>query len=87
MRGLFRNRTFRWLLAGRVITNVGDSIYFVGAMWLVYSLTNDPVYTGVAGFVTMFRRRFSSSQARWSISGRFGEFSSARNLSKLPSSH
>ncbi|WP_247730172.1 MFS transporter [Halovivax limisalsi] len=52
MRGPFANRTFRRLFAGRVITNVGDSLYFVGAMWLVYSLTGDPFYTGVAGFLT-----------------------------------
>lgn len=58
MRGPFRNRTFRRLLAGRVITNVGDSFYFVGAMWLVYSLTSDPLYTGVAGFMTMVPQAF-----------------------------
>ncbi|MFC3959015.1 MFS transporter [Halovivax cerinus] len=52
MRGLFDNRTFRRLFAGRVITNLGDSLYFIGAMWLVYSLTGDPFYTGVAGFLT-----------------------------------
>ncbi|ELZ11133.1 hypothetical protein C479_07488 [Halovivax asiaticus JCM 14624] len=52
MRGPFENRTFRRLFAGRVITNLGDSLYFIGAMWLVYSLTGDPFYTGVAGFLT-----------------------------------
>lgn len=53
MRGPFENVAFRRLFAGRVITNVGDSLYFVAAMWLVYSLTDDPLYTGVAGFVTL----------------------------------
>jgi len=53
MRGPFENRAFRRLFAGRVVTNVGDSLYFVGAMWLVYSLTNDPFYSGVAGFLTL----------------------------------
>jgi MFS family permease len=71
MRGPFRNRTFRRLLVGRVITNVGDSFYFVGAMWLVYSLTNDPLYTGVAGFVTMIPQAFQFLAGplvdRWSI--------------------
>lgn len=71
MRGPFRNRTFCRLFAGRVITNVGDSFYFVGAMWLVYSLTNDPVYTGVAGFVTMVPQAFQFLAGplvdRWSI--------------------
>ncbi|MCH7661336.1 MAG: MFS transporter [Euryarchaeota archaeon] len=71
MRGPFRNRTFRRLFVGRVITNVGDSFYFVGAMWLVYSLTNDPLYTGVAGFVTMVPQAFQFLAGplvdRWSI--------------------
>lgn len=58
MRGALRNRTFRRLFVGRVITNIGDSFYFVAAMWLVYSLTNDPVYTGIAGFVTMIPQAF-----------------------------
>lgn len=53
MRGPFQNTAFRRLFAGRVITNVGDSLYFIAAMWLVYSLTNDPFYTGVAGFLTL----------------------------------
>lgn len=71
MRGPFRDRTFRRLFVGRVITNVGDSFYFVGAMWLVYSLTNDPVYTGIAGFVTMAPQAFQFLAGplvdRWSI--------------------
>jgi len=53
MRGPFRNGDFRLLFAGRVVTNVGDSLYFVAAMWLVYDLTDDPLYSGVAGFLTL----------------------------------
>ena len=53
MRGPFRNAAFRRLFAGRVVTNVGDSFYFVAAMWLVYDLTGDPFYSGVAGFLTL----------------------------------
>lgn len=53
MNGPFGNRDFRRLFAGRVITNIGDSFYFVAAMWLVYDLTGDPFYSGLAGFVTM----------------------------------
>jgi MFS family permease len=53
MRGPFRNSDFGRLFAGRVVTNVGDSLYFVAAMWLVYDLTNDPFYSGVAGFLTL----------------------------------
>jgi MFS family permease len=53
MRGPFQNRSFRRLFAGRVVTNLGDSFYFVAAMWLVYSLTGNAFYSGVAGFLTL----------------------------------
>ncbi len=53
MRRAFHSRTFRRLLLGRIVTNVGDSLYFVGAMWLVYELSGDPFVTGLAGFLTM----------------------------------
>ncbi|GAB3035658.1 MFS transporter [Natronobiforma cellulositropha] len=39
------------LLAGRVITNIGDSLYFIAAMWLVFELTGSALYTGIAGFL------------------------------------
>ena len=71
MKAPFRNRTFRRLFVGRLITNIGDSLYFVAAMWLVYSLTGDPVYTGIAGFLTMFPGMFQFLAGpvvdRWSI--------------------
>jgi len=53
MRSLLGNRNFRRLFAGRLITNVGDSLYFVAATWLVYDLTGDPVFSGLAGFLVM----------------------------------
>jgi MFS family permease len=53
MRSLFANRTFRRLFAGRLITNVGDSLYFVAATWLVYELTGDPTFSGLAGFLVL----------------------------------
>jgi MFS family permease len=53
MRSLFGNRNFARLFAGRVVTNVGDSLYFVAAMWLVYDLTGNATYSGVAGFLVL----------------------------------
>lgn len=51
MNRLFRNGSFVRLFVGRVVTNAGDSIYAVAAMWLVYDLTGSSLYTGVAGFL------------------------------------
>jgi MFS family permease len=51
--GLLRNRDFALLVGGRLVTNAGDSLYYIAAMWLVYDLTGSELYTGVAGFLTM----------------------------------
>lgn len=71
MHSPFANRRFRRLFVGRVVTNIGDSFYFIAAMWLVYSLTEDPFYTGLAGFVTMLPQAFQFAAGplvdRWSI--------------------
>ncbi|MFC4359423.1 MFS transporter [Halobium salinum] len=53
MFALLRNREFARLLAGRLVTNAGDSLYYVAAMWLVYDLSGSPFYTGVAGFLVL----------------------------------
>lgn len=53
MQDLFANPDFRRLFVGRLVTNAGDSLYAVAAMWLVYSLTGSTTYTGIAGFLTM----------------------------------
>ena len=53
MRALLSNRNFTRLFAGRLVTNAGDSLYFIAAMWLVYDLTGNEFYSGLAGFLTM----------------------------------
>ncbi|HEU5140362.1 MAG TPA: MFS transporter [Bacillales bacterium] len=53
MFALFRNADFVRLFFGRLITNAGDSLYAVAAMWLVYELGGSAFYTGLAGFLTM----------------------------------
>lgn len=45
------NRNFRWLFAGRLTTNAGDSLYLIATMWLVYDLTGSTLYTGIATFL------------------------------------
>lgn len=51
--GILRNNNFLYLLIGRIVTNIGDSIYYVAAMWLVYSLGGNAFYSGLAGFLTL----------------------------------
>lgn len=52
MEVVLRNREFRSLVLGRLVTNAGDSLYAVAAMWLVWELTRSPGMTAVAGFLT-----------------------------------
>lgn len=47
------NRNFLFLFLGRLVTNIGDSLYYVAAMWLVYDLSGSAFYSGVAGFLTL----------------------------------
>lgn len=49
---LLSNRNFRHLYAGRAVSRVGDELYTVAAMWLVYALTGSTLYTGLAGFLS-----------------------------------
>jgi MFS family permease len=51
MTRLYRNSSFVRLFLGRIVTNAGDSVYAVAAMWLVYDLTGSSFYTGLAGFL------------------------------------
>ena len=53
MKSLIRNTAFRRLFVGRLVTNAGDSLYYVAAMWLVYDLGGSAFYTGLAGFLTL----------------------------------
>lgn len=43
---------FRALLAGRTVSFLGDGLYAVALMWLVYDLTGSTGATGVAGFLS-----------------------------------
>jgi MFS family permease len=45
---LLNNASFLRLFSGRVITDAGDSMYFIGTMWLVWKLTGSAFYTGLA---------------------------------------
>jgi MFS family permease len=48
---LYKNVSFVRFFLGRVTTNLGDSLYLIGALWLVHDLTGSTLFTGVAGFL------------------------------------
>ncbi|NEU59043.1 MFS transporter [Halorussus sp. MSC15.2] len=49
---VLRNADLRRMLAGHAVSVLGDGLYAVAAMWLVYDLTGSTAYTGIAGFLT-----------------------------------
>ncbi|WP_407271389.1 MFS transporter [Radiobacillus sp. PE A8.2] len=53
MLNVFKNKNFSFLFLGRLVSNAGDSLYAVAAMWLVYELGGSAFYTGLAGFLTL----------------------------------
>ncbi|ELY87654.1 macrolide-efflux protein / Permease [Natrialba hulunbeirensis JCM 10989] len=45
---VWRNWDFRLFFAGQFVTNLGDSLYTVAVLWLVYDLSGSTVLSGVA---------------------------------------
>lgn len=48
---LRQNRDFILLLMSDIINNIGNSLYFIGAMWLVYDLSSSSLFVGIATFL------------------------------------
>ncbi|TYS59568.1 MFS transporter [Sutcliffiella horikoshii] len=53
---IFSNKNFLYMFLGRIVTNIGDTLYAVAAMWLVSDLGGSTLYTGLAGFLTIIPR-------------------------------
>lgn len=49
---VLRHDDFRMLLVGRTVSFLGDGLYAVALMWLVYDLTGSTAATGLAGFLS-----------------------------------
>lgn len=56
---MFINKNFTNLLFGRFLINLGDSLYYITIMWMVFDLTNNTLYTGIAGALFMLLEVFS----------------------------
>src|SRR5699024_4801556 len=53
---IFKQRNFSLMFFGRIVSNIGDSLYSVAAMLLIYELGGSTFYTGLAGFLSIFPR-------------------------------
>ncbi|CEE01698.1 MULTISPECIES: MFS transporter [Bacillaceae] len=56
---MFINKNFTNLLFGRFLINLGDSLYYITIMWMVFDLTNNTLYTGIAGALFLLPEVFS----------------------------
>ncbi|GAA0373787.1 MFS transporter [Bacillus horti] len=54
--GIFKNRNFSLMFVGRLVSNIGGSLYAVAAMLLIYDLGGSTFYTGLAGFLSILPR-------------------------------
>lgn len=48
---LRENRLFCKIICHRVFINLGDSLFYIVLMWVLYDLTKDPFYTSIGGFM------------------------------------
>lgn len=75
MKEVLKNRQFVLLFAGRLTTNAGDSLYFIGAMWLAYELTGSSFFVGMVGFLvqapTALQFLFGPLADRWDLKRMF----------------
>src|SRR5690625_1332341 len=53
---VFKYKNFSLMFFGRIISNIGDSLYTVAAMLLIYELGGSTFYTGLAGFLSILPR-------------------------------
>jgi hypothetical protein len=65
IRAALRHRGFRWLLAGMAVSQLGDWLYNVALIVLVYERTHSPMW---AGITTAAGSSPSSWWARWAVS-------------------
>lgn len=65
------NRNFLFLFTGRILTNIGDSVYVIASMWFVHDLTGSTALTGLAGFLIrgpkFFRALVGPLVDRWPL--------------------
>lgn len=53
---ILKYKNFSLMFLGRIVSNIGDSLYTVAAMLLIYELGGSTFYTGLAGFLSILPR-------------------------------
>lgn len=48
---LISEKNLRSLIFGRISINLGDSLFYISLMWIIYDMTKNSMYTAIAGFL------------------------------------
>ncbi|EFS01880.1 major facilitator family protein, partial [Listeria seeligeri FSL S4-171] len=56
---MLKNKNFRYLWQGRLISNAGDSIYYIVLSWYILTITNDSFWVGIVNFAIFIPNIFS----------------------------
>lgn len=51
---IWRNPDFLRFLSGEFVTNLGDSLYSVATLWIVFELSDSSLVVGIANFLLLF---------------------------------
>ncbi|MHC5251978.1 MFS transporter [Listeria kieliensis] len=67
---MLKNRNFRYLWSGRLISNAGDSIYYIVLSWYILQITKDSFWVGLINFAIFIPNIFSFVFGHWIDQGR-----------------
>ncbi|MBM5606520.1 MFS transporter [Listeria seeligeri] len=62
---MLKNKNFRYLWQGRLISNAGDSIYYIVLSWYILTITNDSFWVGIVNFAIFIPNIFSFLFGHW----------------------
>ncbi|MBC1908549.1 MFS transporter [Listeria innocua] len=62
---MLKNKNFRYLWLGRLISNAGDSIYYIVLSWYILALTSDSFWVGIVNFAIFIPNIFSFVFGHW----------------------
>ncbi|MDT0049397.1 MFS transporter [Listeria cossartiae subsp. cayugensis] len=62
---MLKNKNFRYLWLGRLISNAGDSMYYIVLSWYILTLTNDSFWVGIVNFAIFVPNIFAFLFGHW----------------------
>ncbi|RDX02440.1 MFS transporter [Listeria kieliensis] len=67
---MLKNQNFKYLWLGRLVSNAGDSIYYMVLSWYILQITKDSFWVGLINFAIFIPNVFSFVFGHWIDRGR-----------------